>query len=105
MDGSSRRSSHIEQIEAALDSIQRAREQVMAQPPSAEHSQQLAVLADAEASWWEVLSEHSRVRVHWRAALAARERAQHIARNWRRRAAWQRASEPIPQPASIGAAA
>ena len=105
MDGSSRQSSHIEQVEAALDGIQRAREQVMAQPPSAEHSQQLAVLADAEASWWEALSEHSRVRVHWRAALTAREHAQHIARSWRRCAVLQRASEPVPQPASIGAAA
>jgi hypothetical protein len=105
MDGSRRRSSYTQQVDAALDRIQRAREQVTARPPSAENSQRLAELADAEASWWETLSEHSRVRVHWRAALAARERAQRVARGWRRRAAWQRTSEPRPRPTAIGAAA
>jgi hypothetical protein len=92
--------SRIEQIDDALDAIQRAREQVIAQPPSAERSWQLAEAAAAEASWWEALSENSRTRVHWRAALAAREHAQHTAHLWRQSAAALQLPEAIAQPNS-----
>jgi hypothetical protein len=92
--------SRIEQINDALDEIQLAREQVLAQPPSAERSRQLAEAAAAEASLWEALSENSRTRVHWRAALAAREHAQHTAHLWRQRTAALQLPEAIAQPNS-----
>lgn len=81
-----------EQVDASLDEIQRARELVMARPPGVERSLRLASLADAEACWWESLSEFCRVRVYWRAALAAREHAQLTARTWRHRAVCQQAA-------------
>ncbi len=104
MGSRSNRSSQIEQLDAALDGVHRAREQVMTQPSSVERSLRLAALADVEASWWEVLSEHSRTRVHWRAALVAREHALQAARRWRQRVTVQRAPEPVPQLAWFGEA-
>jgi hypothetical protein len=100
MEGPGGQLSRIEQIDDALDEIQRAREQVIAQPPSAERSRQLAEVADVEASWWEALSENSRTRVHWRAALAAREHAQHTAHRWRQSAAALKLLDVIAQPNS-----
>lgn len=87
-----------ELVNAALDEIQRARAQVMARPVSLECCVQLAELADIEAAWWEVVSEGSRIRVSWRAALSAREHAQRAARYWRGRAATQRVSESVAHP-------
>ncbi len=97
MTAAKHRALRIEQVDASLDEIQRARELVMARPPSMERSLQLAGLADAEACWWELLSEFCRVRVYWRAALAAREHAQLTAWTWRRRAARQRAAANLAE--------
>jgi hypothetical protein len=77
-------------IDAALDEIQRLREQVMVQAPSPDRFVRLAELADSEARWWLRLVEHSHTRVYWRAALSAHEHARLSARNWRRVAATQR---------------
>ena len=96
------RASHTEQVNASLDTIHRARERVTARPPGAQRSLQLAGLAEAEAGWWEALSEYCRVRVYWRAALTAREHAQLSARTWRHRAAHQRAAEPAPPKTPMG---
>ena len=93
MDAVKDRAAQTEQVDASLDKIQRARELVMLRPSSAKRSLLLAELADAEAGRWEALSEHSRIRVHWRAAQVAREHARLTARTWRHRAARQRASE------------
>ena len=98
------RASHTEQVNASLDTIHRAREQVMTRLPSAQRSLQLAGLAEVEACWWESLSEYCRVRVYWRAALAAREHAQLSARTWPRRAAHQRAAELAPPKTPKGVA-
>lgn len=87
-----------ELVNAALDEIQQARAQVMARPVSMECCGQLAELAEVEAAWWEVVSEGSRTRVSWRAALSAREHAQSTARYWRGRAAAQQVSEPVAHP-------
>ncbi|MCA1673772.1 MAG: hypothetical protein LC799_16740, partial [Actinobacteria bacterium] len=57
------RASHTEQVNASLDMIHRAREQVMVRPPSARRSLQVTGLAETEACWWESLSEYCRVRV------------------------------------------
>ena len=86
-----------EQIDTALDEIQQARAVAIALPGSVERCLQLAELADVEAAWWEELSERSRTRIYWRAALAAREYAQHTARHWRDRATAQRTSAAVPQ--------
>lgn len=94
--------SALEQINAALDQIQQARAAAMTQPACAERALRLAELADVEAAWWEELSERSRARVHWRAALAAREQAQHAARYWRRRAAAQQEPVSAAQPEAGG---
>ena len=85
-----------EQVDGALDEILQARVVAVALPASAERSQQLAELADVEAAWWEELSERSRTRVYWRAALTAREHAQHTARHWRDRAAAQQVPGATP---------
>lgn len=74
------------QVDAALDDILQARVAAVAQPVSVERCLQLAELADVEAAWWEELSERCRTRVHWRAALTAREHARHTARHWREQA-------------------
>ena len=79
----------LEQVDMALDEIQRVRERVMAQPSSVERSIRLAQLDDDEARWWAVLFERSRTRVYWRAALAAHERARQSAWMWRQRATKQ----------------
>jgi hypothetical protein len=73
----------IEQVDAALDEISRRRTRLMATPATPWRAAQLAELADTEATWWEAVSERCATRVHWRAALAAREHAQHTARHWR----------------------
>lgn len=90
-----------QQIDAALDEIQQARAQLLARPASPHRSVQLAELAEAEAAWWARLCEHSDTRVHWRAALSAREHAQHTARRHRRQAG---CPQPAP-PATAGATA
>ncbi|MDT7597591.1 MAG: hypothetical protein QOJ06_3137 [Pseudonocardiales bacterium] len=80
-------------VDEALDEIQRLRERIVVQPSSAERFMGLAELADSEARWWSMLVEQSRSRVHWRAALSAREHARRTALSWRRRAAMHRARE------------
>lgn len=105
MEGHQGRSSRIEQIDAALDEIRSARQQAMAESISVQRFLRLAELADVEARWWEALSEHTRTRVCWRAALVAREHAQRTARHWRHRAAVQRGLALIPQAAVLSAAA
>ncbi|MGH3795631.1 MAG: hypothetical protein ACRDSP_12145 [Pseudonocardiaceae bacterium] len=94
-----------QQIDAALDEIQHVRDQVLTQPPSARRSLQLAELADLEAAWWEALSEHTATRVHWRAALAAREHAQRTARHHRSQAALPQPGDPTAEPVTAGVAA
>lgn len=96
---------HTRQVDAGLDTIQRARQLALTQPTSVEKYLALAQLAAAEASWWEALSERCRVRAYWRAALTAREHAQHAARHWQRRAEQQHASEVALAPTSMGAVA
>jgi hypothetical protein len=81
------------QVDAALDVIVRDREYVMAEKSSALRSRKLAALYDREVHLWSVFVEQSRTRVHWRAALSAREHARQTALCWRRRAAIQRARE------------
>ena len=95
----------IDEIDAALDDIQQTRERLLAQPAGAERSLQLAELADAEALWWEALSERAGTRVHWRAALSAREYAQATARHHRRQAAPPQPAPLTTTAATAGAAA
>lgn len=83
-----------EQVDVALDDIQRERERVTVRPDSCWRSTRLAELAEMEACWWAVLFEHARIRVHWRAALVAHEAARRSAKAWRRRAANQRDRGP-----------
>lgn len=80
-------------VDEALDEIQRLRERIVVQASSADRFARLAELADSEVRWWSMLVEQSRTRVHWRAALSAREHARQTALSWRRRAAMQRAQE------------
>lgn len=75
-----------EQVDVALDAVVRRREQLMALPSGQWRCIQLAELAEIEACWWQVLVEHARLRVYWRAALAAHEAARRSAQTWRRRA-------------------
>lgn len=106
MESSDDRSPRTDQVDAALDEIHQVRTRVLTQTPTPARCLQLAALADAEAAWWEVLSESSRTRVHWRAALAAREHAQHTARLWRHRATQlQNVAREATQPTPVGAVA
>lgn len=82
------------QVDAALDEVLHARVAAMAQPAGIERCLLLAELAEVEAAWWEELSERCRTRVHWRAALTAREHARHNARHWREQATARAAATP-----------
>lgn len=104
MTSSDSRCSSTEQVDTALDDIGRVRAQVLTQPPTATRCLQLAALAESEAAWWEIHSETSRTRAHWRAALAAREHALHTARQWRHQAALQHTSQRTAALAPIGVA-
>jgi hypothetical protein len=86
MEPSERTRWRVVNVDAALDAIQAAREEAIAQLTGVEQSQRLALLADAEAACWEQVFERARTRAQWRAALAAREWAQQLARTCRRRA-------------------
>lgn len=76
-----------DRVDAELDRLQHEREQTMASGPGPERSQRMAELYELEAGWWSVLFEHTRARVHWRAALAAEAYAKQCARYWRHLAA------------------
>lgn len=99
MKGRGSRESETGHVDAGLDRVQRAREVIVAEPPSVERDLRLADLAEVEAAWWECLSEQARVRVYWRAAFAAREHALAAAGQWRRRAGRQLSAE-LPQQAT-----
>lgn len=94
-----------EQINAALDMIQHEVAVANTQPPGVQRYLRLAELADAEAAWWAELSEHTRLRVCWRAAQAAREYALRAVRHWRQQATAYDAGEPGPAPQSEAGAA
>ncbi|MGH3628603.1 MAG: hypothetical protein ACRDRL_14360 [Sciscionella sp.] len=85
-----------QQINAALDMIQQELAVANAQPPGVERCLRLAELADAEAAWWAELSEHTRLRVCWRAAQAAREYALQTVRLWRQQATAYDTGKPVP---------
>ena len=91
-----------ERVDVELDRLQREREQVMAGAPGRERSQRMAELYELEAGWWSLLFEHTRARVHWRAALAAEAYAKRCAQDWRRRAAAEAGQQPV---AELGAVA
>jgi hypothetical protein len=86
---------HIAEVDAALDAIQRRREEAIACSDGRTMYRRLAELADAEAGWWEQVSERARFRLHWRAALTAREHARYLAGRYRRLA---EASLPLASP-------
>lgn len=86
----------IDQVDAALDGIYHRRAQLMATPPTPWRAVRLAALADVEATWWEAVSERAHTRVHWRAALLAREHAQRTARHWRHHAHHAPAPAALP---------
>jgi len=73
-------------IDSVLDRLQQLREQVVAETPSVRRSTRIAELYEQEARLWSALFEHTRVRVHWRAALSAEAYARHCAQHWRIRA-------------------
>ncbi|MQA14685.1 MAG: hypothetical protein GEV09_11075 [Pseudonocardiaceae bacterium] len=94
-----------EQVDAALDELHVERARLMRLPSTHHRSSQLAELAELEAAWWAVLFEHARIRVHWRAALAAQEAARRTATTWRRRAQAQLDRAPAVPAEALGAAA
>lgn len=87
-----------EHADTALDQILQSRAEAVAQPASLQRCLQLAELAETEAAWWEELSERSRTRVYWRAALVAREHALRTVRHWRDQADALAVSEAVPPP-------
>lgn len=94
-----------EQVDAALDQILQSRAEVMAQPAGVQRCLRLAELAEVEAAWWEELSERSRTRPYWRAALVAREHARQTARHWRTQAdalaVAEAVAKPVPQSGAV----
>ncbi|MGH3804420.1 MAG: hypothetical protein ACRDTD_30635 [Pseudonocardiaceae bacterium] len=71
------------QLDAALDRLHRKRERLSREPGTVEVSLRLARLYQLEARLWSVLFERARVRLYWRAALAAEAHARDCARYWR----------------------
>ena len=82
------------QIDAALDRVQQHRERTMADAHGSERCMRV------EARLWAVLFEHSRIRVYWRAALAAESHSRWLARHWRRRAEME--ARGVPTSARFG---
>lgn len=78
-------------IDAALDQVQRQRERVLAGKAGPRRSALVAELYEREASLWSALFEHTRVRVHWRAALVAEAYARQRASSW-----WRAADAATP---------
>lgn len=78
-------------IDAALDQVQRHRERLLAEAAGARRSAGIAELYEREARLWSALFDHSRIRVHWRAALVAEAYARQRARYW-----WYRAAADVP---------
>lgn len=73
-------------IDAALEQVQRHRERALAETAGPRRSVLIAELYEREARLWSALFAHTRIRVHWRAALAAEAYARQCARSWRRAA-------------------
>jgi hypothetical protein len=73
-------------IDTALEQVQRYRERVLAEQAGPQRSALVAELYEREVRLWSALFAHTRVRVHWRAALAAEAYARQCARSWRRAA-------------------
>ena len=94
-----------EQVDSALNQILQSRAEVTAQPAGVQRCLRLAELVEAEAAWWEELSERSRTRAYWRAALVAREHARQTARHWRHQAEIlalaETAAQPVPGSGSV----
>lgn len=85
------------QLDGALDVLVGQREQLMAERPSVNRAVQLAQLYELEARVWSTLFKHSRSRVQWRAALAAKAYARACARQWHRRAEKAQDQQPPAQ--------
>lgn len=73
-------------IDAALEQVQRHRERALAETSGPRRCVLIAELYEREARLWSALFAHTRIRVHWRAALAAEAYARQCARSWRRAA-------------------
>lgn len=71
-----------EQLDAALDELEERRGRVLADWSHPRRSEGLAALYELEAAVWAEVFEHTRVRLYWRAALAAEAYARHCARHW-----------------------
>ena len=74
-------------LDAELEQVYRAREQLLRATPCPARSQLIADQFDHEAWLWSVLFERTRSPLTWRAALAAEAYARGSARWWRRNAA------------------
>ncbi|MGI8797833.1 MAG: hypothetical protein ACR2GE_00825 [Pseudonocardia sp.] len=72
-----------DQIDTALEQVQRAREQLITDVSAAHRESRVARLYEIEAGIWSRLFELSRCRLHWRAALAAEALARQHAQRWR----------------------
>lgn len=70
-------------LDAALDAIVREREWAIASMTGLDQAVRLAELYQVEARLWSTLFEHVRVRMYWRAALAAEAHARIRASHWR----------------------
>ncbi len=81
-------------VEAELEQVYRAREQLLRATPCPARSQLIADAFDHEAWLWSVLFERTRSPLTWRAALAAEAYARGSARWWRRDAA-RRGAAPV----------
>jgi hypothetical protein len=85
-------------IDAALEQVQRQRERALAETAGARRCVLVAELYEREARLWAALFEHTRVRVYWRAALAAEAYARQRARWW-----WRAADAATPLDVADGA--
>lgn len=74
-------------LDAALDAIVREREWTLACTKGLDQAVRLAELYLVEARLWSTVFERVRIRLYWRAALAAEGHARIHARHWRNVAA------------------
>lgn len=69
-------------LDVALDELVREREWTLACGEGFEQAVRLAELYQLEARLWSSLFEHVRIRIYWRAALAAEAHARQCAAYW-----------------------
>jgi hypothetical protein len=92
-----------EQLDEAVERVQRLRERLLADVEAWDRAGRLAVVFECEARLWSQLFVLCPRRLVCRAALAAEVFARQQARDWRQCAAGDTSQRPAPVPVAVAA--